>query len=159
MKFVEAAADLLSPSEMLSMSGLEFITGILDGRYPAPPICRTLNYQMVEAETGKVVFRGTPNFGSLNPLGTVHGGWFGTLLDSCMACAVQTHLPTGSAYTTLEYKINILRPLLHDDEDVLAIGTSVHVGRKTGVAEGRIVGTEDGRTYATGSTTCIILDS
>ncbi|MEO0914955.1 MAG: PaaI family thioesterase, partial [Pseudomonadota bacterium] len=93
MKFVESAADLLSPTEMLSMTGLEFIAGIAEGRFPAPPICRALNYHMTRAEEGRVVFRGTPSFAALNPLGTIHGGWFGTLLDSCMACAVQTKLP------------------------------------------------------------------
>ncbi len=155
---MESAAELMTPAEMAELSGLQFISGIAAGKYPAPPICRVLNYRMTEASEGRVVFRGTPDFSALNPLGTIHGGWFGTLLDSCMACAVQTMLPKGCGYTTLEYKINILRALRHGDSDVEAIGQVVHVGRKTGVAEGRLVGLEDGRVYATGSTTCIVLD-
>ena len=156
--FPESVDDLLSPQEMAGLSGLEFIQGIAKGRYPAPPICKTLNYWMESAEQGKVTFRGQPNFASMNPLGAIHGGWFGTLLDSCMACAVQTTLPKGSGYTTLEYKINIIRPLFADSPPVLAIGNASHSGRRTGVADGKIVGVEDGKLYATGSTTCIIFE-
>ncbi len=158
MTFATSASDLLSPEQLASLSGLEFIAGICEGRFPAPPICRTLNYWMDEVEEGRVVFRGRPNFDAMNPIGTIHGGWFGTLLDSCMACAVQTTLPRGTGYTTLEYKINILRPLFSDSEDVLAIGTCAHSGRKTGVAEGQMIGVESQKTYAVASTTCLIFE-
>ena len=93
-----------------------------------------------------------------NPSGAVHGGWYGTLLDSCMACAVQTKLPKGFGYTTLEYKVNLLRPIFETTEDVLAVGEVDHVGRRTGVATGKIVGAESGKLYATGSTTCIVME-
>ena len=89
-------------------------------------------------------------------MGTVHGGWYGTVLDSCMACAVMTKVPRGSVYTTLEYKINILRGLPLDME-IDCIGVTDHVGRSTGVAHGEIRGVEDGKLYATGSTTCIVM--
>ena len=105
---------------------------------------------------GKVIFTGTPEFGSMNPLGTVHGGWYGTLLDSCMACAVMTRVPKGSVYTTLEYKVNILRPI-RLGMAVRATGWCQHAGRSTGIANGEIRGIEDDRLYATGSTTCIIM--
>ena len=82
---------------------------ILDGTNPGPPIGQTMGYALHEVSEGRAVFRGTPEFNVTNPLGTVHGGWYGTLLDSAMACAVQTKVPRGSIYTTLEYKINILR--------------------------------------------------
>ena len=157
MKFVDEVAGLMSAEELSQISGFDFIRGILEERYPAPPICQTLNYWMVEAEPGKVTFRGRPEFGSMNPIGSIHGGWFGTLLDSCMACAVQTELPAGYGYTTLEYKINIIRPLMAGDADVLAIGEVQHVGRRTGIAEGRIVSVDGQKLYASGSTTCIVL--
>lgn len=158
MRFVESAADLMPAAEMARMSGFEFIDGIRRGDHPAPPICKTLNYWLTEVEEGRVVFRGQPNLGAMNPIGSIHGGWFGTLLDSCMACAVQTKLPAGRAYTTLEYKVNVLRPLFADSGPIDAVGTAQHVGRRTGIAEGQMVGVDDGRLYATGSTTCLIFD-
>lgn len=149
-------ADLLPLAEAVKMTGLEFMRGILDGSLSQPPISGALNYKLHVAEDGRVVFRGTPEFAHSNPMGTVHGGWYGTLLDSCMACAVMTKIPKGAAYTTLEYKINILRsiPL---GTTVEAIGTTDHVGRSTGVAHGEIRGVEDGKLYATGSTTCMVM--
>jgi uncharacterized protein (TIGR00369 family) len=89
-------------------------------------------------------------------MGTVHGGWYGTLLDSAMACAVMTAVPKGSTYTTLEYKVNVTRALPPGTE-IEAVGTVSHAGRSTGVAEGAIRGVLDGKLYATGSTTCLIL--
>ena len=86
----------------------------------------------------------------------LHGGWYGTLLDSAMACAVMTRVPKGSVYTTLEYKINILHSIPLGTE-IACVGTCQHAGRSTGIAVGEIRGVEDGRLYATGSTTCIIM--
>ena len=148
--------DLLPMAEAAKMTGLEFMQGILDGRLPAPPIARTLDYRLHAVDPGRAVFRGAPRFDYMNPVGSVHGGWYGTLLDSCMACAVMTMIGRGQAYTTLEYKVNILRPVPLGVE-VDAIGEAQHVGRSTGVSVGRMVGVEDGRLYATGSTTCIVL--
>ncbi len=151
-----SADDLLSMAELLDLSGLEFMTGILNGTLPAPPIGATLGYKLHAVADGRVVFRGTPEFSATNPMGTVHGGWYGTLLDSAMACAIQTKVPKGSVYTTLEYKINIIRPIpLGTDVD--CEGLIDHVGRSTGVAHGEIRGVADGKLYATGSTTCIVM--
>lgn len=147
---------LLSPQELISMSGLDFMTGMLEGRLPGPPIAETLGYKIHAVEDGRVVFRGTPTFKSANPMGTLHGGWYGTLLDSAMACAVMTKVPKGSVYTTLEYKVNITRGIQLGTE-IDCIGTVNHSGRSTGVATGEIRGVEDGKLYATGSTTCIIM--
>ncbi len=147
---------LLTEEQILSMSGLEFMKGILTGNHPAPPICQTMNFDLHEVEDGKAVFQGSPSFEHCNPIGTVHGGWYGTLLDSCLACAVMTRVPQGSVYTTLEYKINILRPI-PTGLVVQGIGKIDHAGRSTGVAHGEIIGLEDGKLYATGSTTCIIM--
>ena len=148
--------DLLSQAEILGMSGLAFMQGILNGRLPAPPIAGTLDFRLYWVEEGRAVFRGAPTFAATNPMGTVHGGWYGTLLDSALACAVMTRVPKGAVYTTLEYKINILRAIPLGME-IEASGDVDHAGRSTGVAHGEIRGVEDGKLYATGSTTCIIM--
>lgn len=153
----QSSADLPQLADILEMSGLDFMLGILDGTVPEPPIAVTLGYRLAHVEAGKVIFRGAPSFDTTNPLGTVHGGWYGTLLDSAMACAVMTRVPKGSVYTTLEYKINITRPIPLGCE-IEAIGTTQHAGRSTGVAVGQIRGVADGTLFATGSTTCIIMD-
>jgi uncharacterized protein (TIGR00369 family) len=156
MPFAQTPADLLSLDEVLALSGLEFMQGILEGAHPGPPIGQTMGYALHEISDGRAVFRGAPGFDVTNPMGTVHGGWYGTLLDSAMACAVMTKVPRGSVYTTLEYKINITRPIPLG----MMIDCSAkvdHSGRSTGVASGEIRGVEDGKLYATGSTTCIIM--
>ncbi|MBR9652241.1 PaaI family thioesterase [Thalassovita aquimarina] len=155
-KIATSPDDLPSQDELLGISGLEAMQRMQRGESSGPPISRLLNYTLSEVEDGRVVFRGSPTFDATNPMGTVHGGWYGTVLDSCMACAVMTKVPRGSVYTTLEYKINILRPIPLGTE-VEAIGVAQHVGRSTGIANGEIRGVEDGRLYATGSTTCIIM--
>ena len=156
MQYVTSFTELLTPDQITNMSGLEFMQGILDGTLPHPPIGPTMNYYLQSVEDGRVAFRGTPKFEHCNPMRTVHGGWYGTLLDSCLACAVMTKVPEGSVYTTLEYKINITRPIPIDME-IEATGIIDHVGRKTGIAHGEIRGVEDGKLYATGSTTCLIM--
>jgi uncharacterized protein (TIGR00369 family) len=156
MTFATSPDDLIPMDVALSMSGLEFMERMLAGEFAGPPIGRVLNYTATEVDMGRVTFRGTPTFDYCNPMGTVHGGWYGTLLDSCMACAVMTTVPKGSTYTTLEYKINIVRPIPLGTE-VEAAGTIQHGGRSTGVAVGEIRGVEDGKLYATGSTTCIVM--
>ncbi|MFS4582860.1 PaaI family thioesterase [Phaeobacter sp. C3_T13_0] len=148
--------DLMRPEDIARISGLDFMLGILNGRLPGPPIGETLGYHLHSVEPGKVVFRGTPEFAVTNPLGTVHGGWYGTLLDSAMACAVMTHVPKGSVYTTLEFKVNILRSIPLGTE-IECVGITDHVGRSTGIAHGELRGVADGRLYATGSTTCIVM--
>jgi uncharacterized protein (TIGR00369 family) len=148
--------DLPTMAQTLSMSGLEFMQGVRAGTIARPPISDVLNYTLDAVEDGRVVFRGTPTFEHTNPLGTVHGGWYGTILESCMACAVMTKVPQGSYYTTLEYKVNITRTIPLGTA-VFATGTVQHSGRSTGVAVGEVRGVEDGKLYATGSTTCIIM--
>ena len=155
-QYAAATPDQLLPRhEMIAMSGLDFMRGILEGRLPGPPIARTMNLRLSSVDPGRVVFAGTPEFAAMNPMGTLHGGWYGTILDSCMACAVMTTLPAGSYYTTLEYKVNIIRAI-PIGTPVTAVGELQHAGRSTGVARGEILG-QDGRLYATGSTTCLIM--
>ena len=156
LRVAKGPQDLLPQEEALKLSGLEFMQKILDGTNPGPPIGHTMGYKLHEISEGRAVFRGAPEFNVTNPLGTVHGGWYGTLLDSAMACAVQTKIPRGSIYTTLEYKINILRGIPLGTQ-IECVGVIDHVGRSTGVAHGEIRGVDDGRLYATGSTTCIVM--
>ena len=148
--------DVLSMEEILEISGLDMMEGILNGIYPAAPIANILNYKVHAVEKGKVVFRGTPNLESRNPMGTLHGGWYGTILDSAMACAVMTTLPAGKIQTTLEFKVNIIRSI-PIGVTVDALGTVEHSGKSTGVAVGSLVDVKSGKLYASSSTTCIIM--
>lgn len=95
-RLAQNLAELPSQDDLLSMSGLDFMQGILDGTVPGPPIGHTLGYALHAVADGEIIFRGTPEFDVTNPMGTVHGGWYGTLLDSAMACAVMTKVPAGS---------------------------------------------------------------
>ena len=150
------AQDVLSMAEILEIPGLDMMQGILEGIYPAAPIAKILNYKVHAVKKGKVVFRGAPNLDSRNPMGTIHGGWYGTILDSAMACAVMTTLPAGKIQTTLEFKVNIIRSIPAGAQ-VDAIGTVEHSGKSTGVAVGSLVDVNTGKLYASSSTTCIIL--
>lgn len=156
--YTQSLDDLPDRETIASLSGLEFMQALLRGEISGPPIGATLGYRVDHVEDGRVVFRGTPTFGVMNPTGTVHGGWYGTLLDSAMACAVMTKVPRGSFYTTLEYKVNITRAIPIGTE-IVAEGIVSHAGRSTGVSEGTIRDAQTGKLYATGSTTCIIMAS
>lgn len=138
------------------MSGLDFMQAMRDGHISRPPISALMNYTLDTVEAGKVVFRGVPEFQHTNPMGGVHGGWYGTLLDSCMSCAVMTMTPKGSVYTTLEYKVN-LTGAIPVGVEIIATGTIDHAGRSTGVASGEIRDAVSGKLYATGSATCLIM--
>lgn len=157
-RYADSVAELLPVEALAKMSGLAFLSAIADGELPQPPIGKTLNFHLKSAKFGEVVFEGEPGFAAMNPIGSVHGGWFGTILDSCMACAVQSTLPAGTGYTTLEFKVSVIRALVPGCGPVRAIGTVDHSGRRTGVASGRLVGVADGKLYATGTTTCLTLD-
>ena len=148
--------DVLTMEEILEISGLDMMVGILKGIYPAAPIANILNYKVHAVKKGRVVFRGTPNLESRNPMGTLHGGWYGTILDSAMACAVMTTLPAGKIQTTLEFKVNIIRSI-PIGVAVDAVGTVEHSGKSTGVAVGSLVDVKTGKLYASSSTTCIIM--
>lgn len=141
--------------DLLGRSGLQFMQDMVAGRLAGPPIGRVLNFWPTLAEEGRVVFAGVAGFDALNPVRGVHGGWYGAILDSCLGCAVMTTLPRGATYTTLDFRTNITRALPTGVE-VAATGTVEHAGRRTAVARGEVRGVEDGKLYATGSTTCMI---
>ena len=121
------------------LSGLERMRQVIAGELPAPPIARLMNIRLVEADTGRAVFEGTPEEYHYNPIGMVHGGFVATILDSAMGCAVHTLLPARIAYTTLELKLNFVKPVKVSTGTVRAIGTVLHGGRTTSLAEGRLV--------------------
>jgi len=154
--YANAASELPDRATVRSMSGLDFMLGILNGRLPGAPIAQGADFHLHAVEDGTVTFRGAPGFAHMNPVGTIHGGWYGTILDSAMACAIMTKVPKGSVYTTLEYKVNIIKAIPAGTV-VDCVGVTQHSGRSTGVSTGEIRGVEDGKLYATGSTTCIIM--
>ncbi len=153
----ETPADLPSREQIAQLKGIDIMRGILAGRLPGAPIAKLANMALEEVAEGRVVFSGTPGFEHYNPMGTVHGGWFGILLDSALGCAVMTMMPRGKTYTTLEYKVNLLRAATVNTDRLICTAETVHVGRRTATAEARL---EDanGKLYATGSTTCIVMD-
>ncbi|MEM9358315.1 MAG: PaaI family thioesterase [Pseudomonadota bacterium] len=153
---VERAYGVADADMVSSMTGLEFLQAMQEGRIPSAGISKELQIDLVEVEEGRVVFAGKPSAGFYNPLGTVHGGWPSTLLDSCMGCAIHSTLPAPAQYTTLELKVNFIRPIFEKTGVVRAEGLVVHAGRRTATAEGRLVD-ETGKLYAHGSTTCLVL--
>jgi uncharacterized protein (TIGR00369 family) len=140
-----------------NISGLEFLQRMIRGQIPVPPITHTLDFYLIEAESGRAVFQGRPSRAHYNPIATVHGGYHATLLDSAMACAVQTLCEAGRAYTTLEFKIHCVRALTDASGPVRAEGKVVSSGRRMATAEGRLVDSE-GRLYSHGTTTCLLFD-
>jgi uncharacterized protein (TIGR00369 family) len=137
------------------LSGLEFIKGLSEGQFPRPPIAALMDFEPVEVERGRVVFAATPDERHYNPLGSVHGGYISTLLDSCMGCAVHTHLEAGQSFTSLELKVNFIRRVSAETGPVRAEGRVIHVGGQIATAEGRLVDAS-GRLLAHGTTTCLI---
>jgi len=136
-------------------SGMEFLQKIWDGELPSVPIGQLMGFVPIEGEPGRIVFQGTPGPQHYNPLGSVHGGYFCTLLDSAVGCAVQSMLPKGTGYTTLELKVNLIRALTDKTGPVRAEGKVIQVGGRVGIAEGRITDAE-GKLYAHATTTCLI---
>ncbi|MGH6965551.1 MAG: PaaI family thioesterase [Phenylobacterium sp.] len=142
-----------------AMSGLEQLRAVFDPDRPerAPGIGKTLGFSVVELEEGRVVFGGHPDESVYNPIGTVHGGYAATLLDSAVGCAVHSALKAGQGYTTLELKVAYHRPMTKDTGPVRAEGKVIQVGRRAAFAEGRLTDLE-GRLYATATSTLLVFD-
>jgi uncharacterized protein (TIGR00369 family) len=138
------------------MAGIDFLRAMRDGKLALPPICTLLGYRLAEVEPGRAVFEITPAEQHYNPIGVVHGGIAMTLLDSAMGCAVQTRMPAGGGYTTLEAKTNLVRAVTLSTGKLRAIGKVVHVGKRVATAEARLEDA-DGKLYAHATTTCIVL--
>lgn len=139
-----------------SMSGAEFFRAIAAGTIPPPPVMRALEFDGSFFGEGRAVFRLTPQEFHYNPLGTVHGGVFATMLDSACGCAVHTLLPAGVFYTSLDLSVKFLRPVTVRTGPISAEGTVVHLGRRTALAEARITDTA-GKIYVTATSSCLIL--
>jgi len=140
------------------LSGLEFLQRIVAGELPPPPIAALLKFELAELSEGQAVLAVEPAEYHYNPIGVVHGGVAATLLDSAMGCAVHSALPAGAGYTSLEIKVNFVRPLTAETGRVRCEAKLIHLGGRTATAEGRVVD-EAGKLYAHGTTTCLIFRS
>jgi uncharacterized protein (TIGR00369 family) len=147
-----------TPDQVQGLSGLQTMQAMLDGRLPYAPIARTLDFLLVAVDDGVAVFQGTPGPAHLNPMGGIHGGWYATLLDSALGCAVHTKMPPGRGYTTAELGLNIVRAIGPKAPRVRAEGRVLHAGRQLATAEARLVG-PDGTLYAHATTTCLVFEA
>ena len=148
---------MLQRAAVAGLTGLQSLQAMLDGALPYPHIADTMDFFLLEVGPGRAVFQGAPQLKHYNPLGGVHGGWYATLLDSALGCAVHTLMPAGRGYTTAELSVNIVRAATMQSGPLRAIGTVVHCGRQLATAEARIVG-PDGKLYAHGTTTCLVFE-
>jgi uncharacterized protein (TIGR00369 family) len=148
---------VISGDQARTMSGLEFVQGLVDGALPLNPMAETLGYDIVDVSKGRAVVAAEPHGKHRNPFGTVHGGLAATLLDSCMGLAVLSMLDKGFAQTTLEFKISLVRAITPQTGLVKAEGKVINCGRRVGTAEGRLTD-KDGRILAHGTTTCLIYE-
>jgi uncharacterized protein (TIGR00369 family) len=139
------------------MTGLEYVRAIFEGKLPLPPMAALIGFTGAEADDGRAVFTSEPGEYLYNPIGVVHGGFAMTLLDSAMGCAVQTTLARGERYTSLETKVNFVRPITAQTGRVRCEGTVLHRGRQVATAEGRLTEESSGRLLAHGTTTCLMM--
>ena len=146
---------VVTPDILKSYDGLDFLKGIVDGTLPQAPIAETLGFLLVEAEPNRAVFEGLPDFRYYNPIGTVHGGFTATLLDSALACAIFTTMVKGEAWTTLELKVNFVRAITKDTGPVRAEGRIIYRGRTVATSEGELKDLS-GKLYAHATTTCMV---
>jgi len=141
-----------------SMSGLEFLRGMMSGTFPAPPISEVLDFLLVEADVGRAAFEGFPSDRFRNPLGTVHGGWMSTLLDSALGCAVHSTLKAGQGFTTVDLAVSFVRAVHQSTGKMRCEAKVIHAGGRIATAEGRLVDAE-GKLYAHGTTTCLVMSA
>lgn len=148
-------AGLAISEQVMGKTGLQIMTALLEGDLPHPHMADTFDCELIEVGDGLVVFQATPQLKHYNPLGSVHGGWYATLLDFALGCAVQTKLPADVGYTTSQINVHIVRAAHVKTGPLRCIGTAVHVGRQIGTSEAKIIG-PDGKLYAHATTTCAI---
>ena len=138
-------------------TGIELLRMIMRGEIPVPSMAETLDFRLILVEEGRAIFEGHPAEYLYNPLGSVHAGYAATMLDSTMGCAVLSLLPAGRVFTTLEFKINMVRPVLANTGPVLAEGKSVHSGSRVATAESKLYGRDDKKLYAHATATCMVV--
>jgi uncharacterized protein (TIGR00369 family) len=149
---------LVPPEVAATMSGLEFLRGLLDGTLPAPPFSEVMDVWPYEVERGRVVFEAVPSSRFYNPMGLVHGGWLALVLDTAMGCAVHSVLAAGQGYTTIDLRTTFAKPVREMTGRVRCEGRVLHVGERVAAAEGRIT-SADGTLLAHGSETCLRLSA
>ena len=137
------------------LAGIDHLRAMRDGRLPPPPIAGLMGFFLVQVEEGDVVFTCAPDESVYNPIGVVHGGLVCTLLDSVCGCAVQSTLPVGTGYSSLEIKVNYLLSVSTDSGELTAHGWVLRRGRRASFAEGD-VRTADGNVVATATSTCLV---
>jgi uncharacterized protein (TIGR00369 family) len=145
------------PEQVMHLNGLEAMQSMLRGELPYSSIAKTLDFGLVEVEAGRAVFQGRPGPAHQNPMGGIHGGWYATLLDSALGCAVHTLMPVGRSYTTAEIGVNIVKAIGPKVQRVRAEGKVIHCGRQLATAEARLFG-PDGTLYAHATTTCLVFE-
>lgn len=148
----------VTPTEaMASMTGIDFLRAMFEDKFPAPPIMQNIEPFDYSVEPGVVAFSSIPGFRHYNPIGSVHGGYAATLLDSAMGLAVHSTLPAGSGYTTLEFKVSFIRGMTQDTGAVRTEGRVLNAGRRAATAEARITDSK-GRLLAHATTTCLVFE-
>jgi uncharacterized protein (TIGR00369 family) len=145
----------VSKQEALKFSGIEILEKLKKGELPPPPFSKTMDIVLTDISPGMVTFTSTPDLRFYNAIGCVHGGYISTMLDSAMACAIQTKLAEGITFATLELKVNFVRPVFISTGPVHAKGVFIHCGKTTATAEGKLYD-EEGKLYAFGTTTCFL---
>ena len=143
----------------VKLPGLEYVRAVQSGELPPPPIAVVMNYTIAETDEGRAVFVGEPGEEHYNPIGVVHGGYASTILDSALGCAVHTTCPAGIGYTSQTLEVKYLRPITRDTGAVRAEAEVVHRGRRSATSEARLTSVADGKLLATGTSTCLILES
>jgi uncharacterized protein (TIGR00369 family) len=137
------------------LAGVAFLQAIVDGSLPAPPIAQTLDFRLSSVQPGVVVFEFTPTEMHYNPIGSVHGGMMATLCDSACGCAVQSMLPAGSYYTSLDLSVKFLRPVTSGIGPMACEGTVTHLGGRSALAQARLTDAA-GKLYAHATSSCMI---
>ena len=154
---MRAGPGVATAAQWAGRTGLEQMQAMLAGELPFAPIARTLDFSLIRVEPGVALFQGKPGPAHFNPMGSVHGGWFATLLDSALGCAVHTLMPAGRGYTTAELSVNYVRGLSPKVGRVRAEGKVIHCGKQLATAEARLFG-PDGTLFAHATTTCLVFD-
>ncbi len=143
-------------SRLGAMSGLDYLSAVIRGDVPPPPVAVAMRLTLVEVSKGRVVYTGQPGEDFANDVGSIQGGWLAALIDAAIGSAVHAALPAGPRYTTLELKVNFVRAVAIDSGEMRCTAETLHVGRRTATARARVEDA-DGKLYAHATTTCLIL--
>jgi uncharacterized protein (TIGR00369 family) len=156
-RMMRAGPGVASPAQWAGKTGLEQMQAMLAGELPFAPIAKTLDFSLIRVEPGVALFQGKPGPAHFNPMGSVHGGWFATMLDSALGCSIHTLMPAGRGYTTAELSVNYVRGLSPKVGRVRAEGKVIHCGKQLATAEARLFG-PDGTLFAHATTTCLVFE-